>query len=168
MRTSNKSRSRNKNNNRRQNPGNVINRVFDSSGPEGRVRGTPQQIIDKYQSLASDAMLAGDRIAHENFLQHSEHYSRLLVVAQKELDAKREQQQKQHENRSINNTGKEEQQLDTTAQGEVEISETIETQKNESLDDKPEQKNKRRQVKQKIEIVRENSSKIRDEDKAET
>ena len=43
MRTSNKSRSRNKNNNRRQNPGNVINRVFDSSGPEGRVRGTPQQ-----------------------------------------------------------------------------------------------------------------------------
>ena len=168
MRTSNKSRSRNKNNNRRQNPGNVINRVFDSSGPEGRVRGTPQQIIDKYQSLASDAMLAGDRIAHENFLQHSEHYSRLLVVAQKELDAKREQQQKQHENRSINNAGKEEQQLDTTAQGEAEISETIETQKNEYLDDKPEQRNKRRQVKQNIEIVRENSSKIRDEDKAET
>jgi len=168
MRTSNKSRSRNKNNNRRQNPGNVINRVFDSSGPEGRVRGTPQQIIDKYQSLASDAMLAGDRIAHENFLQHSEHYSRLLVVAQKELDAKRELQQKQHENRSINNAGKEEQQLDTTAQGEVEISETIENQKNESLDDKPEQKNKRRPVKQNIEIVQENSSKIRDEDKVET
>lgn len=168
MRTSNKSRSRNKNNNRRQNPGNVINRVFDSSGPEGRVRGTPQQIIDKYQSLASDAMLAGDRIAHENFLQHSEHYSRLLVVAQKELDAKREQQQKQHENRSINNAGKEEQQLDTTAQGEVGISETIETQKNESLDDNPGPKNKRRQVKQNIEIVRENPSKILDEDKAET
>ena len=168
MRTSNKSRSRNKNNNRRQNPGNVINRVFDSSGPEGRVRGTPQQIIDKYQSLASDAMLAGDRIAHENFLQHSEHYSRLLVVAQKELDAKREQQQKQHENRSNNNTGKEEQQLDATAQGEVGISVTIETQKNESLDDKPEQKNKRRPVKQNIEIVQENSTKIRDEDKVET
>jgi len=168
MRTSNKSRSRNKNNNRRQNPGNVINRVFDSSGPEGRVRGTPQQIIDKYQSLASDAMLARDRIAHENFLQHSEHYSRLLVVAQKELDAKREQQQKQHENRLNNNTGKEEQQLDTTVQDEVEISETIETQKNETLDDKPEQKNKRRQVKQNIEIVRENSNKMLDEDKAET
>ena len=169
MRTSNKSRSRNKNNNRRQNPGNVINRVFDSSGPEGRVRGTPQQIIDKYQSLASDAMLAGDRIAHENFLQHSEHYSRLLVVAQKELDAKREQQQKHHENRlNNNNTVKEEQQLDSAVQDDVEISETIETQKSESLDDKPEQKNKRRQVKQNIEIVRENPSKIRDEDKAET
>ena len=58
--------------------------------------------------------------------------------------------------------------MDTTAQGEVEISETIENQKNESLDDKLEQRNKRRQVKQNIEIVRENSSKIRDEDKAET
>ena len=92
----------------------------------------------------------------------------MLVVAQKELDAKREQQQKQHENRSNNNTGKEEQQLDTTAQGEVGISETIEIQKNESLDDNPEQKNKRRQVKQNIEIVRENPSKILDEDKAET
>lgn len=100
MRTSNKSRSRNKNNNnnnRRQNPSNVINRVFDSSGPEGRVRGTPQQIIDKYQSLASDAMLSGDRIAHENFLQHSEHYSRLLVLAQREMDAKKEQQQQQQQ-----------------------------------------------------------------------
>ena len=92
----------------------------------------------------------------------------MLVVAQKELDAKREQQQKQHENRSNNNTGKEEQQLDTTVQDEVEISETIETQKNETLDDKPEQKNKRRQVKQNIEIVRENSNKMLDEDKAET
>jgi hypothetical protein len=107
MRPSNKSRSRNKNNNnnnnRRQPAGNVINRVFDSSGPEGRVRGTPQQIIDKYQSLASDALLSGDRIAHENFLQHSEHYSRLLVTAQREMDAKKEaqqqhqQQQQQHQ-----------------------------------------------------------------------
>jgi len=92
-----------------------------------------------------------------------------LVVAQKELDAKREQQQKQHENRSNNNnTGKEEQQLDTTVQDEFEISETIKTQKTETLDDKPEQKNKRRQVKQNIEIVVENSNKMLDEDKAET
>ena len=44
----------------------------------------------------------------------------------------------------------------------------LESQKNESLDDNPEQKNKRRQVKQNIEIVRENPSKILDEDKAET
>lgn len=88
MRPQNKSRSRNKNssssninsNNRRQ-MGNVVNRVFDSSGPEGKVRGTPQQIIEKYQGLARDAQLSNDRVAAENFLQHSEHYSRMLNEA---------------------------------------------------------------------------------------
>ena len=95
MRSSNKSRSRNKNNNRRYNPGNVVNRVFDSSGPEGKVRGTPQQIIDKYQTLARDAQLSGDRVAYENFLQHSEHYSRLLSEAQREMAKRKENQQNQ-------------------------------------------------------------------------
>jgi hypothetical protein len=120
MRSSNKSRSRNKNNNRRQNPGNVINRVFDSSGPEGRVRGTPQQIIDKYQSLASDAMLAGDRIAHENFLQHSEHYSRLLVTAQREVDAKKEQQQQQQQQQQKQQQNKPAQAADSNEQPSIE------------------------------------------------
>jgi hypothetical protein len=96
MRPSNKSRSRNKsgnlgpnpnsnsnnnNNNNRQRLGNIINRVFESAGPEGKVRGTPQQIIDKYQALARDAQLSGDRVAAESFLQHSEHYSRMLGEA---------------------------------------------------------------------------------------
>lgn len=102
MRPSNKSRSRNKNNNRRNNGGNVINRVFDSSGPEGKVRGTPQQIIDKYQALARDAQLSGDRIAHENFLQHSEHYSRLLGAAQREMNERREAQEAQQAQRQQN------------------------------------------------------------------
>ena len=169
MRTSNKSRSRNKNNNRRQNPGNVINRVFDSSGPEGRVRGTPQQIIDKYQSLASDAMLAGDRIAHENFLQHSEHYSRLLVVAQKELDAKREQQQKQHENRSQNNSNaNDETHLSSSIGDEVVISEVLENDQAEIKSNELEPKNKRRPVKKKIEIIHEETPKTLDESKIES
>ena len=92
MRPSNKSRNRNKSNNRRGSVGNNINRVFDSSGPEGRVRGTPQQIIDKYISLTYDAQLSGDRVAAENFQQHAEHYSRLLIEAQKELAEKQIEQ----------------------------------------------------------------------------
>ena len=88
MRSSGKSRNKNRNNGRRPNPGNVINRVFDSSGPEGKVRGTPQQIIDKYQSLAHDSQLSGDRVSAENFQQHSEHYARLLLEAQKEMAEK--------------------------------------------------------------------------------
>ena len=88
MRSQGKSRNKNRNNSRRPNPGNVINRVFDSAGPEGKVRGTPQQIIDKYQSLAHDSQLSGDRVSAENFQQHSEHYARLLLGAQKELAEK--------------------------------------------------------------------------------
>lgn len=75
--------------------GNIVNRVFDSSGPEGKVRGTPQQIIDKYNQLARDAQLGNDRVAAENFQQHAEHYLRLLGEAQREQDARREQQEQQ-------------------------------------------------------------------------
>ena len=93
MRPSNKSRNRNKNNNNRRGAaGNNINRVFDSSGPEGRVRGTPQQIIDKYISLTYDSQLSGDRVAAENFQQHAEHYSRVLLEAQRELAEKQLEQ----------------------------------------------------------------------------
>ncbi len=92
MRPSNKSRSRNKGGNRRQNNNNnntnIVNRVFDSAGPEGKVRGTPQQIVEKYSQLARDAQLSGDRVAAESFMQHSEHYSRMLAVAQAEQAAK--------------------------------------------------------------------------------
>lgn len=89
MRPSNK-RSRNKQN-RPRTLGNIVNRVFDSSGPEGKVRGTPQQIIDKYTLLARDAQLSGDRVAAENFLQHSEHYTRMLNEAQAEMAREAEQ-----------------------------------------------------------------------------
>ncbi len=99
---SSKSRSRgNKNRNRSSgnNHGNTQNRVFDSSGPEGKVRGTPQQIIDKYTQLARDAALSNDRVAAENFQQHAEHYSRLLSEAQREAEARREQHEAQQRER---------------------------------------------------------------------
>lgn len=101
---STRSRGRSKNNrNRSQNNqgGNVVNRVFDSSGPEGKVRGTPQQVIEKYNQLARDAQLSNDRVAMENFQQHAEHYLRLLSVAQREMDAKREEQERQNRERQI-------------------------------------------------------------------
>ncbi|WP_299614570.1 DUF4167 domain-containing protein [uncultured Tateyamaria sp.] len=99
---SSRSRSRSKNNRNRNSGGgggNVVNRVFDSSGPEGKVRGTPQQIIDKYNQLARDAQLAGDRVATENFQQHAEHYLRMLSEAQREIDARREEQDRQNRER---------------------------------------------------------------------
>jgi hypothetical protein len=96
---SSKSRSRSKQNRNNRSVGNVINRVFDSSGPEGKVRGTPQQIIEKYNQLARDAQLSNDRVAAENFQQHAEHYLRLLSDAQREMDARREQQERENRER---------------------------------------------------------------------
>jgi len=61
--------------------GSNLNRVYESAGPEGKVRGTPQQIIDKYLMLARDAQTSGDRVVAENFLQHAEHYQRILLEA---------------------------------------------------------------------------------------
>jgi hypothetical protein len=97
---SSKSRSRSKSNRSRPTSGgNVVNRVFDSSGPEGKVRGTPQQIIDKYNQLARDAQLSNDRVAAENFQQHAEHYLRLLGEAQREMDQRRDEQERQNRER---------------------------------------------------------------------
>lgn len=92
---SQKSRSRGKNRNNNRPSGNIVNRVFDSSGPEGKVRGTPQQIIEKYQQLHRDAQLSGDRVSAENFQQHAEHYARMLAEAMKEQEARREAQEAQ-------------------------------------------------------------------------
>jgi hypothetical protein len=99
---SSRSRSRSKSNRNRSNNnqgGNVINRVFDSSGPEGKVRGTPQQIIEKYNQLARDAQLSNDRVSAENFQQHAEHYARLLSEAQREIESRREEQERQNRER---------------------------------------------------------------------
>src|SRR5210317_2547649 len=98
---SSRSRSRSKGNRNRSNNqgGNIVNRVFDSSGPEGKVRGTPQQIIEKYAQLARDAHLGNDRVAAENFRQHAEHYTRLLAEAQREMDARRDAHEAQQRER---------------------------------------------------------------------
>jgi hypothetical protein len=93
---SSKKRSRSSQN-RPRTLGNIVNRVFDSSGPEGKVRGTPQQIIEKYQMLARDAQLSNDRVAAENFLQHSEHYTRMLAEAMREMAAEQEARQQQYQ-----------------------------------------------------------------------
>jgi hypothetical protein len=63
--------------------GNNPNRAFDSNGPEGiKVRGNAQHVYERYQQLARDATSAGDRVLAENFLQHAEHYFRLIRAMQ--------------------------------------------------------------------------------------
>ncbi len=55
------------------------NQPLESNGPEGRVRGTAQQILDRYLAMARDAQSSGDSVLAENLFQHAEHYQRLVA-----------------------------------------------------------------------------------------
>jgi len=60
-------RNRNNNNNRRgQNP---MTRVFESNGPDIKIRGTASHVAEKYVQLARDARSSGDPVAAENYYQ---------------------------------------------------------------------------------------------------
>lgn len=81
MRHAMANRRRNNNNNRNaggNRPQHNKSTVFDSNGPDVRIRGTAFQIVEKYMTLAKDAAAAGDRVLAENYLQHAEHYQRLI------------------------------------------------------------------------------------------
>lgn len=69
-------RGRNRGNGKRHIP--LRNQTFESSGPDGKIRGTAQQVLDRYLALGRDAYSAGDPIAAEAFYQHAEHYHRML------------------------------------------------------------------------------------------
>jgi len=83
-------RYRNRNRNKGQN---LAQRSLDSNGPDVKIRGTAAHICKKYQTLARDAQLAGNRIRAENYLQHADHYYRIVMLAQQQ------QQQNQHQPR---------------------------------------------------------------------
>lgn len=67
-----------------------LNRTLDSNGPDVKIRGTVAHIFEKYQNLARDANSQGDHVGAENYLQHAEHYYRLLAAANQAQAATRE------------------------------------------------------------------------------
>ncbi|MDZ4792210.1 MAG: DUF4167 domain-containing protein [Hyphomicrobiales bacterium] len=72
----------NANNNQNRKPQNQLSKNYESSGPDVKIRGTAHHIAEKYTHLARDAASAGDFIVAENYLQHAEHYNRLIMAAQ--------------------------------------------------------------------------------------
>src|SRR5450432_3142769 len=72
----------NNNNRRGQNP---MTRVFESNGPDIKIRGTASHVAEKYVQLARDARSSGDPVAAENYYQHAEHYFRLIAAAQEQF-----------------------------------------------------------------------------------
>jgi hypothetical protein len=65
---------------------------MDSNGPDVKIRGTPAHIYEKYLQLARDAHSGGDRVQAENYLQHAEHYYRLIMAAQAQLPQHQQRQ----------------------------------------------------------------------------
>lgn len=59
---------------------NNAHRSFDSNGPDVKIRGTANHIFERYCQLARDANSSGDRVAAENYLQHAEHYYRIMLA----------------------------------------------------------------------------------------
>src|SRR6185503_17261356 len=58
------------------------NRTYDSNGPEIKVRGSASHVYEKYLQLARDANTQGDRVMAESYLQHAEHYFRIMAAIQ--------------------------------------------------------------------------------------
>ena len=81
----NNKRMRGRNNNHHRKSQNPMSRVFESNGPDVKIRGTPSHIAEKYVQLARDAHTSGDPVSAENYYQHAEHYFRLIAAAQEQF-----------------------------------------------------------------------------------
>ena len=92
-------RGRNRNNNRNRQPNNNPNKSLDSNGPDIRVRGSASTIYEKYITLARDARSAGSRVKAENYLQHAEHYLRIVQEQQAKAQILAEEQAKKQDAR---------------------------------------------------------------------
>lgn len=78
-------RGRNNQNNQQRKGQNPLTRSFESNGPDVKLRGTPAHIAEKYMSLARDAQSAGDPVLAENYLQHAEHYNRIIMAYREQV-----------------------------------------------------------------------------------
>jgi len=81
----NNNNNNNSNNNNHRKSQNPLTRVYESNGPDVKIRGTASHVAEKYIQLARDAQSSGDPVAAENYYQHAEHYFRLIAVAQEQF-----------------------------------------------------------------------------------
>ncbi len=110
-------RGRNINNNNNGNGNrkgsNPLTRTYDSSGPDVKIRGTAQHIAEKYAALARDVQSAGDRVMAENYLQHAEHYNRIIAAAQAQMQDRFQRDDRQdHQDRDQNDRDQDDQDQD--------------------------------------------------------
>lgn len=113
--------------------GNNRMQVFDSNGPDVRIRGTAHQVVEKYMALAKDANGSGDIVMEQNYLQHAEHYQRIIGSwndndARNGTGNKAEKQEDTKENTSNKQSNDDDLSLPSSILGE-----SVETQSKEEM-----------------------------------
>lgn len=89
MRPNNQNKNRQRSRNGGRKHVNPLSRNFESNGPDVKVRGNASHVAEKYLQLARDAQSSGDSVMAENYLQHAEHYFRIVSSAQQAQSGQR-------------------------------------------------------------------------------
>ena len=105
------------------------NRHYESVGPDVKIRGSAQQVLDKYQQYARDAQTSGDRILSEAYFQFAEHYQRIVAKQQEARDRQQQQRQQERAEREARrgdreDAGREEAENADTPAADVQVEET--------------------------------------------
>ena len=125
----NKNRSRGRNGGRKN--VNPLSRNFESNGPDVKIRGNAAHIAERYVQLARDATATGDSVTAENYLQHAEHYFRILSAAQAQSQTQpRNEPSFDYDGDDDDNSGAgaNSGELDTTAQADPPASDTAQSE----------------------------------------
>ena len=101
-------------------PQNPLARNYESNGPDVKIRGTAAHVAEKYMSLARDALSSGDTIAAESYLQHAEHYNRIIMAAHSQAAGPQAGEQPQGQQQANGGAGRGRQNADENAETDSE------------------------------------------------
>ena len=61
--------------------GRLRSQLFSNDQPRNNFRTiqNPEKLFEKYSALAKEALSAGDKTLSENYLQHADHFSRIII-----------------------------------------------------------------------------------------
>ena len=104
------------------------NHVFESNGSSGRIRGTAQQLYEKYLQQGRDALSSGDRVTAENFFQYAEHYSRIVNMINQSIQQRHRPNNYQESNNGVETVKAIDDESETNEVVEIKIDEPAEEQ----------------------------------------
>ena len=68
--------------------GRLRSQLFSNDQPRNNFRTiqNPEKLFEKYSALAKEALSAGDKTLSENYLQHADHYMRIIGIKNQNLN----------------------------------------------------------------------------------